>query len=275
MKISLSLSVFLILIPVILIAQPRFEFGQGTITKKDSTLIKCFVEIVPAYGARVTYKMSQDGIERSLKSSEIKSIQTPYKYLENITLDNQERLMTRAADGKVKLFIYINANPGKAQRDAGSTGTVRYDLPPTIIYALEKDKNYTAIERKNFKERLPKLLNDQPTMIGWLDENDYKFEDIEKIVDSYNRISEIQALKRQITVKVVDAETQRPVKDARVVIRGTNIETSTNILGFIQLTIDTQDTLLIVHPEYELGQIKVPNANNFQISLTKATIKKE
>ena len=67
----------------------------------------------------------------------------------------------------------------------------------------------------------------------------------------------------------MDAETQKPVKDARVVIRGTNIETSTNVLGFIQLTIDTQDTLLIVHPDYELGQVKAPKASNFQIALTK------
>ena len=76
--------------------------------------------------------------------------------------------MTRAADGRAKLFIYIITNPGKARRDTGSTGTVRYNGAPTVIYVIEKDKNYTAIERENFKERLPKLLNDQAAIGDWL-----------------------------------------------------------------------------------------------------------
>jgi len=250
-----------------------FGFQEGTIIKKDGSSIKCYVEFAVTYYSKVAYKLTPDGKELSLKSSEVKSIQTPYKYIENITLDDKERLMAMITDGKVKLFNHVTINPGRTQQGQG--GTYSFNAPPTIVYALMKDGRYFELKKKDFKAKLSDLLNDQMSLVERINSREFKFEDIEKLITEYNDIHRIQDLRRQITAKVVDSETKKPVKDARVIIQGTNIETVTNFLGFIQITIDTVDTLIIEHPEYEFGIIKVPELNSFQISLTRIPVKKD
>jgi hypothetical protein len=74
---------------------------------------------------------------------------------------------------------------------------------------------------------------------------------------------------RVVTVKVVDAETKKPIKEAKVTIKGTEIKTVTNYLGFFQLTIDSIDQILVESEGYETGEVKVPALETFQISLTK------
>ena len=91
--------------------QTSFGFEEGVIIKKDSTSIKCFVEFAVTYDSRVAYKTTQEGKELLLKSGEIKSIQTPYKYIENITLDNKERLMAMASDGENKTIQLCHNEP--------------------------------------------------------------------------------------------------------------------------------------------------------------------
>jgi len=250
-----------------------FGFQEGTIVKKDGSSIKGYVEFAVTYYSKVAYKLTQDGKELSLKSSEVKSIQTRYKYIENITLDNKERLMALVTDGKIKLFNHVTINPGKTQQGHG--GTYNFSAPPTVIYALMKDGNYNELRRKDFKTKLADLLNDQTSLVERINRGEFKFDDIEIIVNEYNDTHKMIDLTRLITAKVVDSETKKPVKDARVTILGTNIETTTNFLGFIQITIDTVDTLIIEHPEYEIGRIKVPEVNSFQISLTRTPIKND
>ena len=80
---------------------------------------------------------------------------------------------------------------------------------------------------------------------------------------------------RQITGKLIDSETKKPVKDALVKVEGKDLETKSNFLGFFQLTIDSLDQLLIDSYGYELALIQVPSVNSFQIALTKSTEKEE
>lgn len=80
---------------------------------------------------------------------------------------------------------------------------------------------------------------------------------------------------RLITGKLVDSETKKPVKDALVKIEGTEIQTTSNFLGFFQLNIDTLDHLIIDSDGYELAKIQVPEVNNFQIALQKVAAEQE
>jgi hypothetical protein len=250
-----------------------FGFQEGTIFKKDGSSLKCLVEFAVTYHSKVSYKLTEDGRELSLKSSEIASIETPYKYIENITLDNKERLMTIVANGKVKLFNHVTINPGKTQQEQGVS--YNFSGPPTVIYALMKDGIFFELKKKDFKAKLSDLLNDQTSLVERINSGEFKFEDIESIINEYNDIHKMVELRRQITAKVIDSETKKPVKGAKVTILGSNIEATTNFLGFIQITIDTVDILIIEHPEYEIGRIKIPEMNGFQISLTRTPIEKD
>ncbi len=250
-----------------------FGFQEGTITKKDGSSINGYVELAVTYYSRVAYKITQDGKELSIKSSEIKSIQTPYKYIENIILDNKERLMPMVADGKVKLFNHVTINPGRTQQGQG--GSYIFNAAPTIIYALKKDSNFYELKKKDFKTKLSELLSDQSSIVERINNDEFEFDEIEKIINEYNHANKLKETSRQITVKVIDLETKKPIKEAKVIIQGTDVMATTNFLGFIQITIDTIDTLIIEHPDYEVGQVKVPEANKFLIQLTRTTLKKE
>ncbi len=273
MKKLKQLTLILALAPMTLFGQTNLAYGEGEIIKKDESSIKCLVELSITYGTSVSYKMSQDGKESLLKSSEIKSIRTPYKYIENITLDNKERLMAMVADGKVKLFNQVITNSGRTELGYG--GTFNFNAPPTIIYALKKESNYFEIKKKDFKVKLSGLLNDQPSITERINSKEFKFDDIEKIINGYNEIHRLESLKRKITAKVIDSETKKPIKDVRVTVMGTNAVTTTNFLGFFEITIDTLDILLLESEEYEISQIKVPAVNNFQTPMTKVQIKRE
>ncbi len=272
MKLLLPITFILAVISTGLFAQTNYGFGEGVITKKDGTSIKCYVELTVAYHSRIAYKFSQDGKEISMKASEVKSIQTSDKYIENITLDDKERLMGMVSDGRVRLFNHVTVNSGRKEKGYG--GTFTFNAPPTIIYALKKDENYYELKKESFKTKLSELLNDQSSIIEKISSNEFKFEEIEKVVNEYND-HKIISLKRQITAKVVDSETRKPIKDAKVTIQGTDVMTKTNFLGFIQIKIDAIDTLLIEHPEYEMGQLKVPEVDSFLITLKRMRLKKE
>lgn len=250
-----------------------FGFKEGTIEKKDGSLIECYVEFAVTYYSKVAYKLTKDGEELSLKSSEVKSIKTPFKYIENITLDGKERLMAMVTEGHVTLFNHVTINPGKTEKGYG--GTFNFNAPPIVIYAVKKGDNYYEIKKRDFKQRLSDLLCEQPSVVEYINRREFKLDDMESAIAEYNSLYEMQALKRQITARVVDSKTKKPIKDAKVKIQGTSVEAVTNFLGFVQVTIEAIDTLLVQHPEYEIGLIKIPDVNNFQIGLTKLQSRNE
>lgn len=245
-----------------------FGFQEATITKKDGSSITCYVEVAVTYTSNVAYKLTQDSKALSLKSSEIKTIQTPYKFVENITLDNKERLMSVVVDGKVKLFSHVTVNPGTPQQSGG--GTYAKNGPPTIIYALKKDDEYIEVRKKGFKVPLSEALADQPTILERINSKEFKFEDTETIVKEYNEFYKHPP--RQLTVKVIDAETKKPIKDVKVTIKETDKTTLTNFLGFFQITIDVIDVLKLESPGYKDAEIKVPDVDTFQVSLEKKPV---
>jgi len=74
---------------------------------------------------------------------------------------------------------------------------------------------------------------------------------------------------QNVTGRVIDSETKKPIKEVKVTIKGTTINTTSNSLGFFQLLTDTTNHLLLEKDGYEIGQIKVPPSNSFQIRLKK------
>lgn len=72
-----------------------------------------------------------------------------------------------------------------------------------------------------------------------------------------------------ITGRVIDSDTKKPIKEVTVLLEGTDIKTTTNVLGYFQLTIDSTSTIIFKHEGYEPGQVKAPKQNNIQIQLYK------
>lgn len=72
-----------------------------------------------------------------------------------------------------------------------------------------------------------------------------------------------------MTFRIIDQETKKPVKDASVHILDKNLETTSNYLGYFQITADTSDYLIIEKKFYETGVIKTSFDKGVQIQITK------
>lgn len=73
----------------------------------------------------------------------------------------------------------------------------------------------------------------------------------------------------QVTCRIVDQETKKPVTEASVSILDRNVETTSNALGYFQVIVDTADYLIIKKQFYEAGVVKVPSTTGFQIQINK------
>jgi len=74
---------------------------------------------------------------------------------------------------------------------------------------------------------------------------------------------------RTIIAKVVDEETGNPIKDALVILSGTQINTTTNYMGFFKMTIDSLKTIEITRENYTDLVIDVPDVDRFKIEMQK------
>lgn len=164
--------------------QGNYGFGEGMIITKQGDTIKCHVELAVTYGNKVAYKKSATGQQLSISAKEIKVLTTPHKYYENITLGKKERLMSLIVDGETKLYNHVTINAGPSKPEFG--GTVSLYNAPTIIYALIKNGVIYELRKKDFKELIGLTLNDCQSITDKVNKNEYKFEDLEKIVNEYN-----------------------------------------------------------------------------------------
>jgi hypothetical protein len=246
-------------------AQSNAVFQKGVIYKKQGDSLHCFVEMAVTFGKEVAYKQSEKGESLSIKSDEIRAIKTEHKYVENIVIDNKERLMALQADGAVKLFMHVVINPGQEKKGKG--GTYSYNNEPTIIYFVRKDTSGQELTKNNFKPVLAELLSDQPAIASSIQKDSYALKDVEAIIKEYNNLILIKRLSRKVTGRVLDTETKKGVKDATVIIYGPDIKTTTNALGYFQLDVLPWDTLGIQHREYEHIAMIPPEANSFIVPL--------
>ena len=77
---------------------------------------------------------------------------------------------------------------------------------------------------------------------------------------------------RTVTGRLVDKETGKPVKDASITQIGTDIKTTSNVLGFFQFQVDSTVIVEIASSDYPTMQVKLPEVNSFKIELTKPPV---
>lgn len=73
------------------------------------------------------------------------------------------------------------------------------------------------------------------------------------------------------TGRIVDRETENPVRNASVRLLGDSISTTSNFLGYFQVNGDTSDYLIIEKEGYVMSRVAIPAANPFLIKLAKAS----
>jgi hypothetical protein len=157
------------------------SYEKGSIIKKNGDTINCFVPISIYYSNSIKYRMDKNSTDIKLKTTEIKSIITPYNRIENLMIDNKEYIMRLLVVGKAKL--YSQNIPDEGRNPNG--GYYTYSAP-TIIYSISLDSAYYLIEKKNYIQKLSECLKDCPTVQENILNKSYKYEDMEKIINEYN-----------------------------------------------------------------------------------------
>jgi len=73
------------------------------------------------------------------------------------------------------------------------------------------------------------------------------------------------------TGRILDRETEDPVRNASVRLLGDTLSTTSNFLGYFQVTGDTSDFLIIEKEGYVMSRAAIPAANPFLIKLAKVS----
>ena len=161
----------------------QLGFQQGTITKKDGTVINCFVEMQVGYGPKVYYKMEESSYEKVIKSTEVKSIQLQHRKFDNIQLEKKEQIMALMAEGKLILYTYVNNKQGSRKSGYGGTFAM---FEPEFTHAIIRDGILTELTNDNYKERLSKLVEERKDLVDRINDPDFKITDVEQVVIDYN-----------------------------------------------------------------------------------------
>jgi TonB family protein len=78
---------------------------------------------------------------------------------------------------------------------------------------------------------------------------------------------------KAITGRLIDADTQKPVSQATVIVVGTTTGTFSNHLGFFQLTVPSgASELMISHVGYKTSKILIPEVSPFQIKIQRGVV---
>ena len=79
---------------------------------------------------------------------------------------------------------------------------------------------------------------------------------------------------RKIIGRILDLETQKPIKDANIVISGTTAGSFSNELGLFELTVDASKhkTLIVSHIGFKTSEVLIPAGERFKFFLEKEYI---
>jgi hypothetical protein len=169
-------------------AQNNFGFADATIVYKRGDSMLCLIKREVNYGEVITYKIHQDADESQVGSIYIKSIRIASKYIENIAINNKEKLATLILSGKLTLFNYVETQKGEAVK-FGSGGGMYAPIKVTVHYIIKSGSNFIEVKEKTFEKDLKNLLTGCPAIISKLENHDYAFADIPAIIEQYNTCS--------------------------------------------------------------------------------------
>ena len=178
--------ILIILFSDIAYSQTNFGFTDATIVYKRGDSILCLIKREVNYGDAITYKMHQDADENQVGAKYIKSIRIASKYLENIVIENKEKLATLTMSGNISLYDYVETQKGEAVKIPNTGGGMMAPIKVIIHYIVKKGDQFQEIKEKSFKKSLTDLLVDCPEIIAKLENNDYSFADIPKVIKEYN-----------------------------------------------------------------------------------------
>lgn len=75
---------------------------------------------------------------------------------------------------------------------------------------------------------------------------------------------------KEVFGRIMDAETQKPLFGANIIVPGTALGTSTNVQGFFKVSIPADSKSLVVsHIGYQTSSIDIPTDNKFLLKLVK------
>ena len=167
-------------------SQTNFGFTDATIVYKRGDSILCLIKREVNYGDVITYKIHQDADESQVGSTYIKSIRIASKYLENITFENKEKLVTLVSAGKINLYDYVETQTGETVKIPNSNGGMFAPIKVTTHYIIKDDDKYQELKEKSFEKVLRELIKACPTIIAKIENHEYTFKDIPEIIKEYN-----------------------------------------------------------------------------------------
>jgi len=72
-----------------------------------------------------------------------------------------------------------------------------------------------------------------------------------------------------VTGRLIDRETQKPIKDARISVVGSSVTVFSNELGYFRILIDQKALVRIEHEEYPVSQEKLLLEKKYVIELSR------
>jgi hypothetical protein len=232
---------------------------------KNGDSLTCIVEQSVSYGNIVRYKKLGKDEEFKVAASNLKSIHTAYSIFEVVQLEKKELLMHLLVDGEIKLYSHVTftTTAPKAIYDGLETN----HNPAKILFVLKNDSITLLVTKKSFETDVPRLIRAEPSLVSFINKRILTFEDLESTMAEYNRLRYRKRMARSITGRVLDPQTKKGINGAHVSIVGAENHAKTNVLGYFQLDVLSEDTLRVYHPKYQEVLLPSPAVRSVQFSL--------
>ncbi len=167
-------------------SQSDFGYLDATIIKKKGDSIICLIKREISYGDFITYKVTKDAYESQIATTDISCIKFAFKYLENIKIDNKEKLATLVVDGKTRLYNYVELQQGATREMPNSNGGMYTPHTMIVHYIIKRLDVYKEIRSKFFSYDLKPYIEDCNSLVTKIESQEYLFEDMMKIIQEYN-----------------------------------------------------------------------------------------
>ncbi len=164
------------------VAQVSYGFEEAFIMMKQGDSLRGYLEVALSYGSQIGFKKEMNDAVSFISTKEIKYVNTPNRYLENVLVGKRELLMTMIANGKVRLYLQVVSRASVRQSRFGSTAYESRDY----VFVLKKGSVYIEVPRKNYRETLSALLFECPEVVQKLRQNAFAYEQMDMAVNEYN-----------------------------------------------------------------------------------------
>jgi hypothetical protein len=180
----ISFSLFNLKVNSQIFDRPIYTSGK-IITKTDT--INCFLESRDCYSGLIRYKLSKDDLKvLKVNESEVEHINIPPKNFDRIIIDKKNScLMEKLCEGEVSFYKYTYII-----KSYGSNGLPLNSSSEAENYYVVKGSEVFVIKKKDFKERLKKIMTDYEEIYNKIDQLNFRdilfYSDLKGIISRYN-----------------------------------------------------------------------------------------